>query len=72
VYKTKSLAAYVVVLPVHVGCSLTEEIVRGSISFGKEEAKSVMDELNSNESWRVIALGSPHLGSYEIGFNVQI
>ena len=64
-YKTKSLAA---ALGTSGACGMfsNKEIDGEAISFGKEEAKSVMDELNSNESGDVIALGSPQLGSYEL------
>ena len=64
-YKTKSLAA---ALGTSGACGMfsSKEIDGESISFGKEEAKSVMDELNTTESGDVIALGSPQLGMYEL------
>ena len=64
-YKTKSLAA---ALGTSGACGMfsNKEIDAEAISFGKEEAKSIMDELHSNESGDVIALGSPQLGSYEL------
>lgn len=64
-YKTKSLAA---ALGTSGACGMfsNKEINGESISFGKEEAKSVMDELNTTESGDVIALGSPQLGMYEL------
>ena len=64
-YKTKSLAA---ALGTSGACGMfsNKEIDGEVISFGKEESKSVMDELNSNESGDVIALGSPQLGLYEL------
>ncbi len=64
-YKTKSLAA---ALGTSGACGMfSNKVINGeSISFGKEEAKSVMDELNTTESGDVIALGSPQLGMYEL------
>jgi len=64
-YKTKSLAA---ALGTSGGCGMfsNKEINGESISFGKEEEKSVMDELNTTESGDVIALGSPQLGAFEL------
>jgi predicted aconitase len=64
-YKTKSLAA---ALGTSGACGMfsNKEIDAEAISFGKEEAKSIMDELHSDESGDVIALGSPQLGSYEL------
>ena len=64
-YKTKSLAA---ALGTSGGCGMfsNKEINAESISFGKEEEKSVMDELNTTESGDVIALGSPQLGAFEL------
>ncbi|HEY7227120.1 MAG TPA: aconitase X catalytic domain-containing protein [Nitrososphaeraceae archaeon] len=64
-YKTKSLAA---ALGTSGGCGMfsNKEINGESISFGKEEQKSVMDELNTTESGDVIALGSPQLGTFEL------
>jgi predicted aconitase len=64
-YKAKSLAA---ALGTSGSCGMfsNKEIDGEAISFGKEEVKSVMDELNSNESGDVIALGSPQLGLYEL------
>jgi len=64
-YKTKSLAA---ALGTSGGCGMfsNKEIHGESISFGKEEEKSVMDELNTTESGDVIALGSPQLGAFEL------
>ena len=64
-YKTKSLAA---ALGTSGGCGMfsNKEINGESISFGKEEEKSVMDELNTTESGDVIALGSPQLGTFEL------
>jgi predicted aconitase len=64
-YKTKSLAA---ALGTSGACGMfsNKEIDAEAISFGKEEANSIMDELHSDESGDVIALGSPQLGSYEL------
>ena len=64
-YKTKSLAA---ALGTSGGCGMfsNKEVNGESISFGKEEEKSVMDELNTTESGDVIALGSPQLGTFEL------
>jgi predicted aconitase len=64
-YKTKSLAA---ALGTSGACGMfSNKVINGkSISFGKEEAKSVMEELNTTESGDVIALGSPQLGMYEL------
>jgi predicted aconitase len=64
-YKTKSLAA---ALGTSGACGMfSNKVINGeSISFGKEEAKSVIDELNTTESGDVIALGSPQLGMYEL------
>ncbi|MGH9973810.1 MAG: aconitase X, partial [Nitrososphaeraceae archaeon] len=64
-YKTKSLAA---ALGTSGACGMfSNKVINGEhISFGKEEAKSVMDELNTTESGDVIALGSPQLGMYEL------
>lgn len=64
-YKTKSLAA---ALGTSGGCGMfsNKEINGESISFGKEEEKSVMDELNTTESGDVIALGSPQFGAFEL------
>ncbi len=38
------------------------------ISFGKNEAKAVMDELNTAEDGDIITLGSPQLGMNELGY----
>jgi len=64
-YRTKSLAA---ALGTSGACGMfsNKEINGESISFGREEAKSIMDELNTTESGDVIALGSPQLGMYEL------
>jgi predicted aconitase len=37
-----------------------------TVSFGKEEAKSVMDELNTADDGDIITLGSPQLGMSEL------
>jgi hypothetical protein len=39
---------------------------REKISFGKKEAKAVMDELNTAEDGNIITLGSPQLGMNEL------
>jgi phosphomecalonate degydratase large subunit len=64
-YRTKSLAA---ALGTSGACGMfSNKVINGErISFGKEEAKSVIDELNTTESGDVIALGSPQLGMYEL------
>lgn len=64
-YKTKSLAA---AMGTSGTCAMfsNKEINGESISFGKEEEKSVIDELNTTESGDVITLGSPQLGTYEL------
>jgi predicted aconitase len=64
-YRTKSLAA---ALGTSGACGMFSNKVINCerISFGKEEAKSVIDELNTTESGDVIALGSPQLGMYEL------
>ena len=65
IYKTKSLAAALGTSGV-CGMFSNKEINGDNISFGKEEEKSVMDELNTTESGDVIALGSPQLGTDEL------
>lgn len=65
IYKTKSLAAALGTSGV-CGMYSNKEINGDNISFGKEEEKSVMDELNTTESGDVIALGSPQLGMHEL------
>ena len=64
-YKTKSLAA---TLGTSGACGMfsTKDTHDETISFGKEEEKSTMDELNTTDSGDVIALGSPQLGMYEM------
>jgi len=64
-YKTKSLAA---ALGTSGACGMfsIKDTHDETISFGKEEEKSTMDELNTTDSGDVIALGSPQLGMYEM------
>lgn len=64
-YKKKSLAA---AMGTSGTCGMfsKKEINGESISFGKEEEKSVVDELNTTDSGDVITLGSPQLGTYEL------
>lgn len=65
IYKTKSLAA---ALGTSGACGMfsSEDTHDETISFGKEEEKSTIDELNTTDSGDVIALGSPQLGMYEM------
>jgi len=65
IYKTKSLAA---ALGTSGACGMfsSKDTHDETISFGKEEEKSTMDELNTTDSGDVIALGSPQLGMYEM------
>ena len=65
IYKSKSLAAALGTSGV-CGMFSNKEINGNNVSFGKEEEKSVMDELNTTESGDVIALGSPQLGTHEL------
>jgi len=64
-YKTKSLSA---ALGTSGACGMfsSRDTHDETISFGKEEEKSVIDELNTTDSGDVIALGSPQLGMYEL------
>lgn len=64
-YKTKSLAAG---LGTSGACGMfsSKDTHDETISFGKEEEKSTIDELNTTDSGDVIALGSPQLGMYEM------
>lgn len=64
-YKTKALAAG---LGTSGACGMfsNKEVCDESISYGKEEEKSIVDELNTTDSGDVIALGSPQLGMYEL------
>ncbi|HKQ21687.1 MAG TPA: aconitase X catalytic domain-containing protein [Nitrososphaeraceae archaeon] len=64
-YKTKSLSA---ALGTSGTCGMfsSRDTHDETISFGKEEEKSVIDELNTTDSGDVIALGSPQLGMYEL------
>lgn len=64
-YKTKALAA---ALGTSGACGMfsSKEVYDESISYGKEEEKSIVDELNTTDSGDVIALGSPQLGMYEL------
>lgn len=64
-YKMKSLAA---AMGTSGTCGMfsNKEINGENISFGKEEEKSVIDELNTTETGDVITLGSPQLGTYEL------
>jgi hypothetical protein len=64
-YKTKALAA---ALGTSGACGMfsNKEVCDESISYGKEEEKSIVDELNTTDSGDVIALGSPQLGMYEL------
>ena len=64
-YKTKSLAAG---LGTSGACGMfsNKEVCDESISYGKEEEKSIVDELNTTDSGDVIAFGSPQLGTYEL------
>jgi len=64
-YKTKSLAA---ALGTSGACGMfsSKDTHDETISFGKEEERSTIDELNTTESGDVIALGSPQLGMYEM------
>jgi predicted aconitase len=64
-YKTKSLAA---ALGTSGACGMfsNKDIHDETITFGKEEEKSTIDELNTTDSGDVIALGSPQLGMYEL------
>ena len=64
-YKTKSLAA---ALGTSGACGMfsNKDIPDETISFGKEEEKSTIDELNTTDTGDVIALGSPQLGMYEM------
>jgi predicted aconitase len=65
IYKTKSLAA---ALGTSGACGMfsSKDTDDETISFGKEEEKSTIDELNTTDSGDVIALGSPQLGMYEM------
>ncbi|HXW11689.1 MAG TPA: aconitase X catalytic domain-containing protein, partial [Nitrososphaeraceae archaeon] len=65
IYKTKSLAA---ALGTSGACGMfsSKDTHDETISFGKEEEKSTIDELNTTDSGDVIALGSPQLGMYEM------
>jgi phosphomecalonate degydratase large subunit len=65
IYKTKSLAA---ALGTSGACGMfsKKDTHDETISFGKEEEKSTIDELNTTDSGDVIALGSPQLGMYEM------
>jgi predicted aconitase len=64
-YKTKSLSA---ALGTSGACGMfsSRDTYDETISFGKEEEKSIIDELNTTDSGDVIALGSPQLGMYEL------
>lgn len=64
-YKTKSLSA---ALGTSGACGMfsSRDTHDETISFGKEEEKSIIDELNTTDSGDVIALGSPQLGMYEL------
>ena len=64
-YKTKSLSA---ALGTSGACGMfsSRDTRDETISFGKEEEKSIIDELNTTDSGDVIALGSPQLGMYEL------
>lgn len=64
-YKTKSLSA---ALGTSGACGMfsSRDTHDETISFGKEEEKSIIDELNTIDSGDVIALGSPQLGMYEL------
>ncbi|MFN2433997.1 MAG: aconitase X [Nitrososphaeraceae archaeon] len=64
-YKTKALAAG---LGTSGACGMfsNKEVCDESISYGKEEEKSIVDELNTTDSGDVIAFGSPQLGTYEL------
>lgn len=64
-YKTKSLSA---ALGTSGTCGMfsSRDTHDETISFGKEEEKSIIDELNTTDSGDVIALGSPQLGMYEL------
>ena len=64
-YKTKSLSA---ALGTSGACGMfsSRDTHDETISFGKEEEKSIIDELNTTDSGGVIALGSPQLGMYEL------
>ena len=65
IYKTKSLSA---ALGTSGACGMfsSRDTHEETITFGKEEEKSVIDELNTTDSGDVIALGSPQLGMYEL------
>ena len=64
-YKTKSLAA---ALGTSGACGMfsSKDTHDETITYGKEEEKSIIDELNTTDSGEVITLGSPQLGMYEI------
>lgn len=64
-YKTKSLSA---ALGTSGACGMfsSRDTHDETISFGKEEEKSIIDEINTTDSGDVIALGSPQLGMYEL------
>ena len=64
-YKTKSLSA---ALGTSGACGMfsSRDTHDETISFGKEEEKSIIDELSTTDSGDVIALGSPQLGMYEL------
>jgi predicted aconitase len=64
-YKTKSLSA---ALGTSGACGMfsSKDAHDEIISFGKEEEKSIIDELNTTDTGDVIALGSPQLGMYEL------
>jgi predicted aconitase len=70
IMRAKSLSA---ALGTSGSCGMfsSEELNCEKITFGKKEADSIKDELNTTEKGDVIALGSPQLGLNELNFMSQ-